>query len=576
MIFARRLLQALLSWLILSLVIPSANANESIASPLRVQLAWFHQAQFAGFYIAQIRKHFENEGLNVFLIEGGPDINPITQIQEGRADIAVSWLGNAWNLSTPEKSVTNIAQIFSGSALTVACRISAGVFTAKDMVGKKIGVWEIGDELVVQEMLKTLSISPESVELIKQEPNAKDLIDGKVACATIMTYNEYWDILSKGVPNSDIILINPALFKIPHIEDGLYVSTSRLSSPIFREQLLRFTRASRRGWSEARIAPSLTVEAVQREAPDLNKEHQIHMLESILELVPKDSERFGFFDLKKFHSEVNRLLEKTSDKKMPDRIWTYQIMNELKKEDKKSTPLTEATQFYASNITGMLAFRILVYLGVFTYALSGALEAINRNYTLWGRLILAFLSGVGGGTLRDLLIGGDRIPFYYVKDIIYPTGILLVVMITTLIVAIYKDAPQSTAFKQIKKYADILGFSMLAVSGAIISISAGLPWFWAPICAALTCAGGGMLRDILINQEPSTFKGVIYEEAAIVGAFFLVGGLMIANHFEYTPLPVYVSLISSIILIIGLRLAIYHYHWHYPKILGGDGKPSLH
>ena len=136
MTFARRLLQALLSWLILSVVIPSANASESIASPLRVQLAWFHQAQFAGFYIAQIRKHFENEGLNVFLLEGGPDINPITQIQEGRADIAVSWLGNAWNLSTPEKSVTNIAQIFSGSALTVACRISAGVFTAKDMVGK--------------------------------------------------------------------------------------------------------------------------------------------------------------------------------------------------------------------------------------------------------------------------------------------------------------------------------------------------------------------------------------------------------------------------------------------------------
>lgn len=562
--------------LLLTSFAPVSHANEKISDPLRIQLAWFHQAQFAGFYIAQIRKHFENEGLNVILVEGGSGINPITEIQEGRADVAVSWLSNAWNQSTTEKPVTNIAQIFSGSALTVACRISAGVFTAKDIVGKTVGVWDIGDELVVRKMMDTLSISPESVQLIKQAPHAKDLIDGKVACATVMVYNEYWDILDKGIPASDLILINPALFQIPHIEDGLYVSTAKLSSPIFREQLVKLTRALRKGWSEARIAPSLTVEAVQREAPGLNKEHQIHMLESILQIVPTNTERFGFFDLGKFHSEVDRLLEKAGDKLAPDRIWTYQVMNELKKEDKKSTPLTEATQFYASNITSMIAFKILVYLGVFTYALSGVLEAINRNYTLWGRLILAFLSGLGGGTLRDLLIGGDRLPFYYVKDIVYPLGILAVVLGASLIVAIYQDAPQSEAFKKVKKFADILGFSMLAVAGAMISISAGLPWFWAPICAALTCAGGGMLRDIVINQEPSTFQGVIYEEAAIVGAFFLVGGLMIANHFEYTPIPVFISLISSILLIIGLRLAIYHYHWHYPKSLGGVVKPNPH
>ena len=576
MIFACRLSKILFTLLILSIYSPGAKAIESISDPIRIQLAWNHQAQFAGFYIAEIRKHFENEGLNVFLVEGGADINPIAKIQEGRADVAVSWLSSAWNQSTPEKPVTNVAQIFSGSALTVACRISAGVLTAKDMVGKKIGVWEIGDELVVKEMMQMLDIPPESAQLIKQAPNAQDLISGKVACATIMAYNEYLNIIAKGVEASDLILINPALFKIPHIEDGLYVSTDRLSSPIFREQLVRLTRALRKGWSEARISPSLTVEAVLRQAPNLNKEHQLNMLESILQILPTNSDRFGFIDLGKYESEVNRLFEKVSDKVAPDRLWTYQIMNELKRQDRKSTSLTEATQFYASQITSMITFKILVYLGVFIYALSGVLEAINRNYTLWGCLILAFLSGVGGGTLRDLLIGGDRIPFYYVKDITFPLGILIVVLLSTLIVAIYKDAPKSELFKKIKKYADILGFSILAVSGALITISAGLPWFWAPICAALTCAGGGMLRDILLNQEPSTFKGVIYEEVAIVGAFFLVGGLMIANHFEYTPIPVYISLFSSLALIFGLRLAIYHYHWSYPTILGGLGKQTPH
>ena len=564
----------LLAWLAIFTPLTSSQTTETIADPIRVQLAWMHQSQFAGFYVAQVRKHFENQGLHVTLVEGGPNINPITELQEGRADIAVAWLGNAWSHSTEGKHVTNVAQIFSGSSLAVVCRISAGVFTAKDMTGKKVGVWNLGDETVVKELLDLLSIPKDSVEILQQSPNGQDLIDGKVACATAMTYNEYWQILANGIPASDLIVINPEMFGIPHVEDGLYVMTNRLSSPIFKEQLVRFTKAIRTGWKEARIAPTLAVETVQRMAPNLNREHQQHMLESILGIIPSNTDEFGLFDLGRYHSEVNRLLSPGKVNPTPERIWTYEIWNALKKEDKNSTPLTQATKFYVSSTTSMLAFKILVYFGVFTYALSGVLEAINRGYDLWGRLVLAFLSGVGGGTLRDLLIGGDRLPFYYVKDLTYPLGILLVVLITSSIVAAHHDAHKSEIFKSTKKYADILGFSALAITGAAISISSNLPWFWAPICAALTCAGGGMLRDIVTNQEPSTFKGVIYEEAAVVGAICLVAGLMIANHFEYSPMPVFISLIFSLTLIIGLRLAIYKYHLRYPKFLGGTDSNS--
>jgi len=371
-----------------------------------------HQSQFAGFYVAQVRKHFENQGLHVTLVEGGPNINPITELQEGRADIAVAWLGNAWSHSTEGKHVTNVAQIFSGSSLAVVCRISAGVFTAKDMTGKKVGVWNLGDETVVKELLDLLSIPKDSVEILQQSPNGQDLIDGKVACATAMTYNEYWQILANGIPASDLIVINPEAFGIPHVEDGLYVMTNRLSSPIFKEQLVRFTKAIRTGWKEARIAPTLAVETVQRMAPNLNREHLQHMLESILGIIPSNTDEFGLFDLGRYHSEVNRLLSPGKVNPTPERIWTYEIWNALKKEDKNTTPLTQATKFYVSSTTSMLAFKILVYFGVFTFALSGVLEAINRGYDLWGRLVLAFLSGVGGGTLRDLLIGGDRLPFY--------------------------------------------------------------------------------------------------------------------------------------------------------------------
>jgi uncharacterized membrane protein YeiH len=204
--------------------------------------------------------------------------------------------------------------------------------------------------------------------------------------------------------------------------------------------------------------------------------------------------------------------------------------------------------------------------------LSGTLEGINRNYDLWGRLILALLSGLGGGTLRDIVIGGERLHFYYVKDIVFPSGILLIVLAVSIIGMRYRGFHHSALLKVIKKYTDIIGFAGLATLGAMLALAAGMPWFWAPICGALSCAGGGMLRDVLVNQEPHTFKGVIYEEAAVLGGLILTAGLFISNYFESSSIPVLLTVIFTFFLIISLRLIIYKYNITYPAILGGPKK----
>jgi uncharacterized membrane protein YeiH len=125
----------------------------------------------------------------------------------------------------------------------------------------------------------------------------------------------------------------------------------------------------------------------------------------------------------------------------------------------------------------------------------------------------------------------------------------------------------SPKFKKLKLFVDVIGFSVLATAGAMIAIIANLHWLWAPICAALSCAGGGMLRDIVINNEPATFKGVIYEEIAVVGALIFVGGLMIANYYEHTSIPVYITIFATVSIVILLRTLVYRYHIKYPKIL---------
>jgi len=544
-------------------LLSSGSAVADTPSPLKVQLLWYHQSQFAGLYVAQARKHFEAEGLEVEFLEGGAGINPLAVLQRGEADIALSWFSNAWQRSPAEPAVTNVAQIFSGSALAVVCRISAGVYTANDIIGKQIGIWELGDEHVVQEMLRLLSIPLADVELVMQAPNGADLISGKLPCVTAMNYNEYWKILDAGIPATDLLIVSPEIFGIAHVEDGLYVLTERLESPEFREELARFLRALRRGWQEARIAPTLAIETVQRIAPDLNREHQRHMLETVLSIT-MDDEDFGRLDLARYESAKRTLLTHGDTVGEPQLIWTHAISNQLLEMDGKNSALTYATRHHVQSIMAHPAFNFFLLFGVLVYALSGLLEAVNRGYDIWGRLILAVMSGLGGTTLREFLIGGDRLPLYYVANLVYPLSILALVIVVSVITFMFKNMHKSATFKSVKNYADIVGFSIMAMTGAMVAIVANLHWIWVPICAALTCAGGGMLRDIVINREPATLKGVIYEEVAVLGSFVMIAGLVIANLFENSAMPVYLSLAASILSIIALRLAIYKLHWRYP------------
>lgn len=531
---------------------------------LKVQLQWYHQSQFAGVYLAQERKHFERAGLNVSLHERTTGIDPIKEIQDGNADIAITNLNNAWNLSLTGPQVVNVAQIFGASALALTCRKSLGVLRLSDIAGKKVGIWGVGDDNLVREILASIDISASQVELVNQAPNGEDLVAGRVHCATTMSYNEHLSIINAGIPDSDLLVIRPEQMDLANIEDGIYVKADRLTDPAFFDALVRFIAAVRLGWEDARIAPSLAVEAVLRRNTTLNRQFQRQMLESVLLLVPSAKERFGLLDQVLLEQQV-RQIQRSDDRGLDsDRLWTYRVMNELHRRDGLSKTYSPSTLFYIEQFVTHRVFQYLVFFGVFVYALTGLLEAINRGYDIWGRLVLAMLSGVGGGTLRDLIIGLERQPFYYVADITYPLGILSVVLLVSALVWWFPNLPSTKGFKVVKSYSDMLGFSFLAITGAVIAISANMPWFWAPICAALTCAGGGMLRDIVINREPLTFRGVVYEEVAVVGGLFVVAGLFLANAYEHEPLPVWLSVSGGILVVFVLKWFIHHYGWRYP------------
>jgi uncharacterized membrane protein YeiH len=98
-------------------------------------------------------------------------------------------------------------------------------------------------------------------------------------------------------------------------------------------------------------------------------------------------------------------------------------------------------------------------------------------------------------------------------------------------------------------------------------ILSGSDWYWAPASAALTVAGGGIMRDIIINREPRNFRGAIYEEVAVVSGLLVVAGFVLSNRFEHNTRIVHAVLIVTAVVIAALRLLIDKHKIKYPHWL---------
>src|SRR4051812_33337749 len=101
-----------------------ASAADS-AAPLRVQLRWMHQAQFAGYYVAEAHALQRQHGIRTAeLLEGGPGIDPLERLGKGEVDVAIGWLGDALDARSKGADIVNVAQIFRRPGMALACPVS--------------------------------------------------------------------------------------------------------------------------------------------------------------------------------------------------------------------------------------------------------------------------------------------------------------------------------------------------------------------------------------------------------------------------------------------------------------------
>ena len=174
-----------------AMAMSSVGAAWAQDNSVTLQLKWVTQGQFAGYYVAQAKGFYEEEGLQVEIKPGGPDIAPEQVIAGGGADVITTWM--AAGLAARERGVplVNIAQPFKESGLLLTCLKEAGVEPTDDFKGKTLGVWFFGNEYPFYAWMAKLGLStdggPDGVEVLKQAFNVDPLIQKQAACISTMT-----------------------------------------------------------------------------------------------------------------------------------------------------------------------------------------------------------------------------------------------------------------------------------------------------------------------------------------------------------------------------------------------------
>ncbi len=302
-----------------------AAVQVASAADITLQLKWVAQSQFAGYYVAEDKGFYDEEGLDVEIKAGGPDIAPEQVIAGGGADVIVAWMGGA--LVAREKGVplVNIAQPYQKSGLQLICPKDGPIQTEADFKGHTLGVWFFGNEYPFFAWMNKLGLSteggPDGVTVLKQSFDVQPLVQKQADCISVMTYNEYWQAIDAGFKPEDLVIFNYTEMGNDLLEDGLYVLEDKLADPEFKENMVKFVRASMKGWRYAMENPDEAAEIVMDNGGQ-DENHQKRMMGEVAKLIGDGT---GKLDPAVYERTAKALLDQKIITKEPEGAYTAEI-----------------------------------------------------------------------------------------------------------------------------------------------------------------------------------------------------------------------------------------------------------
>ncbi|MGQ0847597.1 MAG: ABC transporter substrate-binding protein [Actinomycetota bacterium] len=268
-------------------------------TPVRLQLQWVTQAQFAGYFAAIEQGFYTDEGLDVTILEGAVDIVPQQVLASGGAEFGLAWVPKALVSREEGANIVNIGQVFQRSGTLEVSWADLGITEPADWEGKKVGTWGFGNEFELTAAFEKFGVTPG--EVVQQPFDMSLLLNREIDAAQAMTYNEYAQVLEAVNPDTgalytpeDLSVIDFNDIGTAMLQDAIWVDAGWLESN--SEVAGAFLRASFRGWIFCRDDPDACVQIVLDRGSALGGSHQAWQMNEINALIWPSPGGIGVMD----------------------------------------------------------------------------------------------------------------------------------------------------------------------------------------------------------------------------------------------------------------------------------------
>ena len=275
---------------------PASNAPAACetTTPVKLQLQWFTQAQFAGYFAAVDQGYYADQCLDVSILEGGVDIVPQQQLADGAVDFALSWVPKALASREAGANIVDIAQIYQRSGTLQVSFKDKGITSPADFAGKNIGNWGYGNEFEIFAALTKAGLDPAAdVTLVQQQFDMAALLAGDIDAAEAMTYNEYAQVLEAINPDTgkqytadDFNVVSYEDEGVGMLQDAIWASGERLASDAaYKDTATKFVAASIQGWAYCRDNAQACADIVVAKGSKLGASHQLWQMNEVNKLI---------------------------------------------------------------------------------------------------------------------------------------------------------------------------------------------------------------------------------------------------------------------------------------------------
>lgn len=277
-----------------------ANPAHKSLINIKLQLKWVAQSQFAGYYVAYNKGYYKKAGLNVTILNGGPQVTPETVVESGAAQFGIDWFPSLLHERDSGRPIVSVAQIYQATGMRMITFKSSGINSIKKFKGHTVGVWPSGNQYQFFALMHKLGYkcsintfscaSSTGIKVVQEGFTMDPFLNHTLQVSQAMTYNELGVVTEQppsghGVPLKDLNVFDYNKLGVSMLEDGIFAQPSWLKS--HRAAAIAFIKASIQGWNSVVKNPTEAGKITYKYIPPgtATEGHMIYQAKQVAKLI---------------------------------------------------------------------------------------------------------------------------------------------------------------------------------------------------------------------------------------------------------------------------------------------------